>query len=78
MVLSHLNVSDSDTHAQDLLQLELNGGLDFGDLGTQIFVVGDWGREFTSCEIVSRIQDQQNRKITYPWRDRDPKDEESA
>lgn len=48
LILGHANISDSDTHAQDLLQLELDGGLDFGDLGAQIFVVGDWGWEFTS------------------------------
>ena len=48
LILSHLNVADSDTQAENLLQLELDGGLDFGDLGTQIFVVGDWSWEFTS------------------------------
>jgi len=48
LVLSHANIADSDTHAQDLLQLELDGRLDFVDLGTQVLVVGDWGREFTS------------------------------
>jgi hypothetical protein len=48
LILSHANIANSDTHAQDLLQLELDGRLDFGDLATQIFVVGDWGGEFTS------------------------------
>jgi len=48
LVLSHANVSDSDTHTQDLLQLELDGRLDFVDLAAQILVVGDWGGEFTS------------------------------
>lgn len=48
LILAHADVSDSDTHAQDLLQLELDGRLDFSDLGAQIFVVGDWGGEFTS------------------------------
>lgn len=54
LILSHLNVSDSDTHAQNLLQLKLDGGLDFDDLGAEVFVVGDWGREFTSYSNVSR------------------------
>jgi hypothetical protein len=53
LVLGHANVSDSNTHTQDLLQLELDGRLDFVDLAAQIFVVGDWGREFTSCEGIS-------------------------
>jgi len=52
LILSHANVSDSDTHAENLLQLELDGGLDLVDLARQILVVGDWGREFTSCRHV--------------------------
>ncbi len=52
MILSHSNIADSDTHAQDLLQLELDGGLDLVDLGAQILVVRDWGREFTSCRTM--------------------------
>lgn len=48
LILGHSDVSDSDTHAQDLLQLELDGGLDLVDLGAEILVVGDWGWEFTS------------------------------
>jgi len=48
LVLVHVNVADSDTHAQDLLELELDGGLDFVDLVGKIFGVGDGGREFTS------------------------------
>ena len=48
LVLSHANIADSDTHAQNLLQLELDSRLDFVDLGAEIFVVGDGSREFTS------------------------------
>jgi len=48
LILGHANIADSDTHAQDLLQLELDGRLDFVDLGAQIFVVGDRSGEFTS------------------------------
>lgn len=47
LVLGHANIANSDTHAQDLLQLELDGGLDLGNLCGEIFVVGDRGREFT-------------------------------
>jgi hypothetical protein len=50
LIFSHADVSDGNTHTQDLLQLELDGGLDFVDLAAEIFVMGDWGREFTSCE----------------------------
>ena len=50
MILGHTNVSDSDTHAENLLKLELDGGLDLGDFGAEVFVVGDGGWEFTSCQ----------------------------
>jgi len=45
IILSHLDVTDSDTQAKDLFQLELDGALDLGDLRGQIFVVRDRGRE---------------------------------
>lgn len=53
LVLGHANIPDSNTHAQDLLQLELDGRFDFVDLAAQIFVVGDRRREFTSCAAIS-------------------------
>jgi len=39
--------------------LELDGRLDFGDLGAEIFIVGDWGWEFTSLGQ-TRTQDTGN------------------
>jgi len=45
LILGHLDVSDSDTHAQNLLQLELDGGLDLGDLSGKVISVRDRGRE---------------------------------
>lgn len=74
LILSHSDVSDGDTHAQDLLQLELNGGLDFVDLGAEILVVGDRGWEFTSCRTISRCRRSMGKCQTYPWKDRDPRD----
>jgi hypothetical protein len=41
LILSHANVANSSTHAQNLLELELDGALDLGDLGGEIFVVRD-------------------------------------
>jgi hypothetical protein len=52
LVLSHADIANSNTHTQDLLQLELDGALDFVDLGGQVFVVGDGGGEFTSCRTL--------------------------
>lgn len=48
LVLGHANVSNSDTQAKHLLQLELDSRLDFGDLCGKIFSVGNWCWEFTS------------------------------
>jgi len=59
LVLSHVNVANRNTHTQDLLQLELDGGLDFVDLGAQIFVVGDWGGELASLGK-TRTQETRN------------------
>jgi hypothetical protein len=47
-ILGHANVSDGNTHAENLLKLELDGGLDLIDLAAQVLVVGDGSREFTS------------------------------
>lgn len=52
-LLGHANVADGDTQAQNLLKLELDGGLDFGDLGVHVLSVGERSREFTSCDHVS-------------------------
>ena len=52
LVLGHADIANSNTHTQDFLQLELDGALDFVDLGRQIFVVGDGGGEFTSCKTL--------------------------
>jgi hypothetical protein len=78
LILSHANVADSDTHTQNLLQLELDGRLDFVDLAAQIFVVGDGGGEFTSYRFISTYVNVEEVLGTYPWRDRGPRDEEFA
>ena len=48
LVLVHADVSDGDTHAENLLQLELDGGLDLSDLAAQVIRVRDRGRELAS------------------------------
>jgi hypothetical protein len=53
LVLGHADVADGDTHAENLLKLELDGGLDLGDLALEILVVGDWGWELASCGCLS-------------------------
>jgi hypothetical protein len=47
LLLVHLDVTDSDTEAEDLLELELDGRADLGDLVAKVLVVGDGGRELT-------------------------------
>jgi hypothetical protein len=45
LLLSHLNVADGDTHAENLLELELDGGLDLVDAASQVVGVRDGGGE---------------------------------
>lgn len=47
MVLSHANVSNGDTQAKNLLELELDGALDVVDLGGKVLSMGDGGRELS-------------------------------
>ncbi len=47
LIIVHVDVTDSDAQAQNLLKLELDGGAHLGDLVNEIFVVGDGGGEFT-------------------------------
>lgn len=49
LLLGHANVADGDTHAQNLLELELDGGLDLGDLVGEVVGVGDGGGELAGC-----------------------------
>lgn len=44
----HVDVSDGDTHAENLLELELDGGLDLVDSGRQVIGVRDGSRELAS------------------------------
>lgn len=53
LLLLHADVSDSDTHAENLLQLELDGGLDLVDLASQVIGVRDGGGELAGCGNVS-------------------------
>jgi hypothetical protein len=47
VTFSHVDVSDGDTEAENLLKLELDSGLDFVDLSRDIVSVRDGGREHT-------------------------------
>lgn len=47
-VFSHANVADGNTQAQNLLQLELDGGLGFFNLGLHVIRVGNGRGELTS------------------------------
>jgi hypothetical protein len=63
LILSHANVSDSDTHAQHLLELELDGALDVGHLVVEVFGVGHWGGELaglgeTGAEETGNLLDE--------------------
>ena len=50
LLLTHLHVAHSNTEAQDLLHLELDGGLEVQRLLLQVVIVGDEGRKLTSLQ----------------------------
>jgi hypothetical protein len=45
LVLVHVDMSDGDAQAQDLLELELDSGAHLVELVGEVLVVGYWGRE---------------------------------
>ena len=49
LVLSHLDMADSDTQAEHLLELELDGRTDLSELVAQVLSVRDGGRELAGC-----------------------------
>lgn len=48
-LLLHADVADGDTHAENLLELELDGGLDLVDLASQVISVRDGRGELAGC-----------------------------
>ena len=48
LLLRHLHVADGDVKAENLLHLELDGGLEVEHLGLDVIVVGDEGGELAS------------------------------
>jgi len=48
LIIIHLDVADGNTQAEDLLELELDGGAYFGDLAVEVLRVGNRSREFSS------------------------------
>ena len=59
VIIGHVNVTDSNTEAQNFLHLELDGCLDFLNLGGHRLGVGQRSREFTSL-VQSRAQQTGN------------------
>lgn len=57
LLLLHTDVANGDTHAKHLLQLELDGGLDLGDLVGKVVGVGDGGGELAGCTVCVSIFD---------------------
>ena len=48
LIFRHVNITDSNVEAKDLLHLELDGGLDIIDLTNHIILMSQHGWEFTS------------------------------
>ena len=53
LVVGHLDVTNSNTQAKNLLELELDRGTDLRDLVVEILSVRDGGGELASCEGMS-------------------------
>ena len=51
LLLGHLHVPDGDAEAQHLLHLELDGGLQVGDLSGKVVAVGHQGGELAGLRI---------------------------
>jgi len=49
LLLGHANVADGDTKTQNLLELELDGGLDVGNLLLHVVGMADRSGELTGC-----------------------------
>jgi hypothetical protein len=49
LTVAHLDMAHRDTEAEDLLELELDRGADFGELCGEVFGVAYGGWEFTGC-----------------------------
>lgn len=80
-LLGHTDIANGDTHAQNLLQLELDGRLDLVDLASEVVGVGDGCGELASYRNTSislRVGGGEAFAAAYPWTDRGPGDEESA
>ena len=53
LLLSHPDVADSHGQAEDLLHLELDGGLQVSDLGRQVVAVGHQGGELPGLRLTN-------------------------
>lgn len=49
LILVHVDVTDGDTEAKNLLELEFDGALDLSELVGQVLSVRDGGRELAGC-----------------------------
>ena len=54
LVLGHVDVSDGDTKAENLLELELDSALDLGDLVVEVLTVRDGSRELSGYKVWMR------------------------
>ena len=57
LVVSHLDVANGDTEAENFLQLELDGGSDLVDLVGKIFGMRHRRREFSSYNMAIKQYD---------------------
>ena len=82
LLVGHADVADGDTHAQNLLELELDSRLDLVDLAGEVVGVRDGCGELAGCGPLALAAPASKRRAgipkTYPWTDQDPADGGSA
>jgi hypothetical protein len=59
LILSHLDIANGNTQAENLLELELDGSLQLVHLFLQVVSVGDWGGELAGL-VETRTQKTRN------------------
>ena len=67
LLLSHLHVADGDVEAENLLHLELDGGLEVQGLLLQVVIMGDKSRELASLGEKDTFKKRQLKNISSPY-----------
>ena len=71
MDICHLDMADGNAQAKKILELELDGRMNFCELVANIIKIGDRGRELPSCKVMDSTLKNKWRKEKNVLRDLD-------